>query len=61
MIIYHQNNVAAFKGNHVFYTPYYHYASWRFTKTSAVAGVTIISQARAVMRFTFARVFGRVN
>ena len=39
MVIYHQNNVAAYAGQHVFYTlrPSYQLASWVTSKTSAGA------------------------
>jgi len=62
MIIYHQNNVAKLKGNHVFYMLRPHgYASFVVSKTSAAAANNEIEQARSGFRFVFSRVHGRVN
>lgn len=42
MMVHHSNNVAAFKGNHVFYMLRPHgYATWRVSKASAAAPVTL--------------------
>ena len=54
MIIYHQNNVAAFKGNHVFYTlTPFQLASWTISQTSTAPPVTFkaawASQANVVI------------
>jgi len=61
MIIHHQNNLAAFKGNHVYYWLPQGLIQQRISVTSAAAVNTMIEQARGVSRFTFSRVFGRVN
>ena len=62
MIVYHQNNVAAFAGNHVYYMLRPHgYASYLVSVTSAAPSVTIIAQARTVARFVQSRVYSRVN
>ena len=37
MIIYHQNNIAAFAGNHVFYSPLQSFLLQRVSITSAAA------------------------
>lgn len=58
-MIYHQKNIAAFKGAHVYY--------WGVVnqRISADGGAgpsdELIAQAKSMSRFTFARVFGRVN
>lgn len=62
MIIYHQNNVAAFAGNHVYYwvgQPIIQ--AYRISATSAAPTEVLISQARSLSRFVFSRMFGRVN
>jgi hypothetical protein len=61
MIIYHQSNIAAFAGNHVFYWIGQPFLHPRITITSAAAAVTLIAQSRTVSRFVSARVYGRVN
>ncbi len=63
MIIYHQNNVAAFAGNHVWYWPLQPLGQLfhRVGVTPAAGGAVLISQARTVSRFVSARVYGRVN
>lgn len=60
MIIYHQNNIAAFAGNHVIYW-LFQPLSFRISKTSAGAANNEIEQARSLMRFVHSRIFGRVN
>ena len=61
MIIYHQRNVATFKGGHTFYWPLQPIIQQRISATSAAAANTMIQQARGLHRFVFPRVFGRVN
>lgn len=60
MIIYHQDNVSAFAGNHTYYWPTQPLFFQRVSATSAVVD-QLIAQARATFRFVFSRVFGRVN
>lgn len=62
MIVYHQDNIAAFAGNHTFYwigQPIIQ--SGRITLTSAAAANEEIEQARSIHRFMYSRIFGRVN
>ena len=61
MIIYHQNNVAAFTGNPVIYSVLQSFLVQRISKTSAAAAVSLIAQARSNSRHVFSRTFGRVN
>jgi hypothetical protein len=61
VIIYHQNNIAAFAGAHIWYSPVQSVLVQRITETSAAAAVTIVAQARSAHRFIMARVHGRVN
>ncbi len=61
MIIYHQSNIAAFKGGHTFYWPLQPIIQQRISATSAAAANTMIQQARSLHRFTFTRIFGRIN
>lgn len=61
MIIYHQRNLAAFAGNHVYYWLPNQIVEARHSITSAAAAVSLIAQSRASGRFVFSRVFGRVN
>jgi len=43
MIIYHQNNVGAFKGNHVFYNLHHGYASYVVGAETAAPSGRIMS------------------
>jgi len=61
MIIYHQDNVAAFAGAHTYYWLPRQLILGRVSVTSAAVAAVLISQARASARFVFARVSGRVN
>jgi hypothetical protein len=61
MIIHHQNNVAAFAGNHVVYWVGQPLFQWRISITSGAAGVDLIAQARSISRLVFSRTWGRVN
>ena len=61
MIIYHQNNISAFAGNHAVYWPFQPIIKTRISSTSAGPSVTIIAQARGLHRFIQGRIFGRVN
>ena len=61
MIIYHQNNVAAFAGRHVWYWPLQALLHPRVSVTSAAAANVLASQMRNTFRMAFGRVFGRVN
>lgn len=62
MIVYHQKNVAAFKGAHVHYwqtQPLIE--AYKVSKTTAAAAVTLAAQWRSTHRRIQSRVFGRVN
>jgi hypothetical protein len=62
MIIYHQDNVAAFAGAHTSYVVAQQF--WFQSRVSITAGAAAnetIEQARSISRFTFSRVFGRIN
>jgi len=61
VIIYHQSNVAAFVGGHIFYSPVQTILRQRISVTTAAAANDEIEQSRSVFRFVFSRVFGRVN
>jgi hypothetical protein len=61
MIVFHQNNVAAFAGNHVVIWLGQPILRQRVSVTSAAAANNLIEQARSVARFTHTRIFGRVN
>jgi len=61
MIIYHQNNIAGFVGAHKWYTPLQTVIYTRITVTSAAPLNELIEQARSISRFTFTRLFGRIN
>ncbi len=60
MIIQHQNNVAAFAGNHVVYWVGQPLFQWRISAAVAVTDV-LISQFRQKFRGVSSRVWGRVN
>lgn len=60
-MIYQQNNKAAFAGNHKTYATLRPFIFTRYSATSAAAENELIEQARNVSRFTFTRLFGRVN
>lgn len=59
MIVYHQNNVAAFAGGHTNYWP--GQLQQRVSITTAAPSNEEIEQARSISRFMNSRVFGRVN
>lgn len=61
MIIHHQNNVAAFAGNHVWYWVGQPLFQWRISVTTAVGGAVLISQFCSLFRAVPTRIFGRVN
>jgi len=63
MIIYHQNNVGGFAGAHTWYWQFQPVGQHqqRVSITSAAAANQLIEQARSVARFTFTRLFGRIN
>lgn len=61
MIIHHQDNIAAFGGAHTVYWPTQPLGFQRVSVTTAAAANELIEQARSISRFTFTRIFGRVN
>ena len=61
MIIYHQNNLAAFAGNIKGMWQFQPFMTHRISVTSAAALNNTIEQSRANMRFVASRLFGRVN
>ncbi len=61
MIIHHQDNVAAFAGNHTIYWITQPLLFQRVSATTAAPVDQLIAQARSAFRFVFSRVFGRVN
>ncbi len=61
MIIHHQNNIAAFAGNHVIYWVGQPLFQFRISITSAAAAEVLISQFRQKFRGVPARLWGRVN
>lgn len=61
MIIYHQDNVAAFSGGHTVYWIGQPLQAQRVSKTTVAAANEEIEQARSISRFMHSRLFGRVN